>query len=350
MIAGFETSFPIIVAVSILPGTIGACAVALLGAKLGLIDSPNQRSSHKKKTPKGGGIGILAAFFLLSFLLDIPVMVWIPVLSVSLISFLFGDIMEISAKKRLLLQFIAAFMLLKSIDLGRYFENLQIIFPAIPVNMWLIVCSIFFAIYIVGSANFFNFMDGINGIAGVTGIIAFFLLAFISFKNQDTISFFLPLGIGLSCLGFLPFNFPKAFIFMGDVGSVLLGFLFACLVVMLSRTLTDFICYAGFLFPFYADELITMFERIKNGQALTEAHRCHLYQVLVNEKHIAHWKVTAGYGIVQLIISLILVGIKPLGILAVLLVLLGSFFLFFILNHWIKKNQSFGKRLFKKRI
>jgi len=60
---------------------------------------------------------------------------------------------------------------------------------------------------------------------------------------------------------------------MGDVGSILLGFVFAGMVVFLSRNLLDFICMAGFLFPFYADELTTMMIRIRDGEKLSKPHR-----------------------------------------------------------------------------
>ena len=91
---------------------------------------------------------------------------------------------------------------------------------------------------------------------------------------------------------------------MGDVGSILLGFVFAGMVVFLSGNLLDFICMAGFLFPFYADELNTMIVRLRDGENLTKPHRRHLYQLLANEYGIAHWKVSLGYGLFQLIVGI----------------------------------------------
>ncbi len=81
---------------------------------------------------------------------------------------------------------------------------------------------------------------------GLIGFYAFFLKIDSSFVTLAS-------SISIACLGFLPFNMPKARVFMGDVGSILLGFVFAGMVVFLSRNLLDFICMAGFLFPFYAD-------------------------------------------------------------------------------------------------
>ena len=75
---------------------------------------------------------------------------------------------------------------------------------------------------------------------------------------------------------------------MGDVGSILLGFVFAAMVVVLSKSFLDFVCLWSFIFPFYADELSTMAVRIKDGENLLRPHRRHLNQLLANEKGIAY--------------------------------------------------------------
>ena len=123
----------------------------------------------------------------------------------------------------------------------------------------------------------------------------------------------------------MPFNLPRARVFLGDVGSITLGFLFAGLVVYLSRSPLDFICSAGFLFPFYADELISVFVRLRKGQNLLIPHRVHLYQLLANEMRISHWKISVGYGLVQLSLGLVLLAVKPLGYGPALIILSASF-------------------------
>ena len=92
---------------------------------------------------------------------------------------------------------------------------------------------------------------------------------------------------------------PKARVFMGDVGSVLLGFVFAGLVVGLTRSMNDFVVLCSFLFPFYTDELITEYVRLRDRENLLTPHRRHVYQLLANEMGIAHWKVSVGYGALQ---------------------------------------------------
>lgn len=183
-------------------------------------------------------------------------------------------------------------------------------------------------------------MDGINGIAGITGVIGFGLIAFyaLNFGNSSSLST-VPICMSLSCAGFLPFNVPKARVFMGDVGSILLGFVFSGLVVYLSNDLLDFVCLSGFLFPFYADEFTTMIIRKKDGEKLSKPHRRHLYQLLANECGIAHWKISAGYGLFQLIIGLSIILLKSTGLFMVVFTLIfyGSFF-------------SIGSFIFRKKI
>jgi Fuc2NAc and GlcNAc transferase len=133
---------------------------------------------------------------------------------------------------------------------------------------------------------------------------------------------------------------PKARVFMGDVGSVLLGFVFAGLVVGLSRSLIDFVVLCGFLFPFYADELSTMAVRIKDGENLLRPHRRHIYQLLANEMEVAHWKVSVAYGIFQVIVGLSVRLLRPFGLFPVLGVLATYFLAFAALGYAIRKHVS----------
>jgi Fuc2NAc and GlcNAc transferase len=322
-------------------GGVGAWSIAKHGSILGLLDRSNDRSSHEGVVPKGGGIGILAAFVLSSLVLKIPASFWLPATFLALFSF-FGDKVELSPKVRLPVQFIAALALLSTIDSSSIFCLLSSDLCPPTSALWILFLSVF----IVGTANFYNFMDGINGISGVTGVVAFALLAFFASLSGTGFSFVtLAICISLSCLGFLPFNMPRAKVFMGDVGSILLGFVFAAMVVWLSKSLLDIICLAAFLFPFYADELTTMAVRIKDGENVLRPHRRHLYQLLANEKGISHWKISVGYGLLQLVIGVSVLAIKPLGIVAVLF-LLGAYFGGFTLvsyNIRLKVNSLYDR-------
>lgn len=289
-------------------GGSGAWLAGRFGEQLGLLDRPTERSSHYTPTPKGGGIGILTAFILVCLATGVPNLFWIPASLISVLG-LYCDRSDLSPKVRIYIQIAAAVVIILGTKkwLG---------------NPWLLIMVPFAAVFVVGTANFYNFMDGINGIAGISGIISFGFLAFFALDSNNYSSFVtLSICMSFACVGFIPFNFPRAKVFMGDVGSVLLGFVFAAMVVLFAKSLTDFICLAAFLFPFYADEVTTMVVRIRDGEKLSQPHRRHLYQLMANELKISHWKVSTGYGLLQLIVGTSVMLTKPYGMLVVTLLL-----------------------------
>ncbi|MCL2670354.1 MAG: hypothetical protein FWE89_06680, partial [Syntrophaceae bacterium] len=130
---------------------------------------------------------------------------------------------------------------------------------------------------------------------------------------------------------------PRAKVFMGDVGSILLGFVFAGLAVTLARDFLETICLAAFLFPFYADELTTMAIRLRDRENLLKPHRRHLYQLLVNQLGIAHWKITVLYGVVQLLVGTAMLIAYPYGFKPVLIILAFGFGGFTLLGGWVRR-------------
>lgn len=275
-------------------GICGAWFIVRYAYRLGLLDVPNDRSSHNFPTPRGGGVGILASFTGVSVVLGVPAMFWVPVTALSLVSF-FDDKLDLPPKIRLVAQFSSALVTVFCLSASYFSSSLTMLLFAVPL-----LC-----LFVVGTANFYNFMDGINGIAGITGMVGFALVGCMSLKTGRIDPYgIIVLSLSAACAGFLPYNIPKARVFMGDVGSVLLGFTFATMCIALSRSFGDLLVLAGFLFPFYADALSTLFVRWREGERLSQAHRRHLYQLLANQKRIAHWKVSAGYGIVQLIVGM----------------------------------------------
>jgi len=311
---------------SIFLSSTGARLVAKYGRYLKLLDKPNARSSHRTVTPKGGGVGILAAFIVVAITLKMPVTFWIPAVTLSVISF-FGDRFEISPLFRLMFQFAAGLIFLTGIWKGQPTSSLDYLM-ILPLS-----------VFIVATANYYNFMDGINGIAGITGVVGFGLLSFYSFSsgaNPSTLA--LNICLSLCCLGFLPFNVPRAKVFMGDVGSVLLGFVFATTVIGLSKSFLDFICLASFLFPFYADEISTEFTRLKDAEKLWTPHRRHFYQLLANEYGIPHWKVSLGYGLGQFFVGASILAFMNAGLLAVLSIIFLYFFIFTLVTNALRKR------------
>ena len=319
-------------------GGIGAWLVIKQGHVWGLKDTANHRSSHKGVVPKGGGIGILAAFLLTSWMLGLPGLFWIPTMGISLLS-LYGDRKEISPKLRLLFQLGASLCLLLGLSWRPVSGDLSYLFFSFGI------------VFVAGTANYYNFMDGINGIAALSGIVSFGLLSvFALISKGDAMAASLGCCLALSCIGFLPFNMPRAKVFMGDVGSILLGFVFAGMVIWLSKDLDDFMVLCACLFPFYADELTTIVFRIKTPfflksncfsktvELLITPHRKHLYQILANEMRIDHWKVSVTYGCFQLLIGVIAMGLHAFGTIS-LVIYLGCLFVLFFLISWMIRRH-----------
>jgi Fuc2NAc and GlcNAc transferase len=307
-------------------GALGAFMVSRYGCRLGLLDHPTTRSSHSRARAKGGGIGIAVAFLVTAIVLEFPAAFWLPLVAMAGLS-LRGDQVEISPKLRLPAQFILIGILVVGTSEGIY-RDIRGIFIA---SFWIL--------FITGTANFYNFMDGIDGIAGISGVIGFGLLAFDKYKDQPEVGL-LAACMSLSCLGFLPFNLPRARVFMGDVGSILLGATFAGLVYLGSRTVLDFICMVAFLFPFFADELTTMIIRLQAGESLTKAHRRHVYQLLANGRQIPHWRVSLAYGFFQLLVGLSVLFCKPLGIAVMMAVLATWFGLFVMGGYYVRREEK----------
>jgi len=304
----------------------GAWWIGRIGHRFGLLDKPNDRSSHNNTTAKGGGIGILAGFIAAAILLKVPAFFGVPAVILSLISFA-GDRYPLSTTIRLLFQFAASFIFLFGL-----WDN----HPLLTAG-FLVVIPL--ALYIVGTTNYYNFMDGINGLAAITGVVGFGLLAFYSVFSENSLALTpFNLSIVFCCLGFLPFNMPTAKVFMGDVGSILLGFVFAVMVVWYSTGLKEFLCLTSFLFPFYADEVTTELIRLKNGEKIWLPHRKHLYQLLANEYNISHWKISIGYGMAQLIIGASILFLFKSSVFTIISILFLYFCIFSVVSIALRKN------------
>ena len=325
---------------SIILGAGGALLVSRYGPQLGLVDVPTDRSSHRQPVPKGGGVGILCSFLIAAAGLQISPMLWGPIIALSVVSLL-GDRYDLSVRNRLAVQFGMAFFVLVAGVLIQKMSLLGACSSLVPVTFGIA----FFMVFMVGTANYYNFMDGINGIAAVTGIVAFGLLAWYAFdRGNFSAPVVLCLSLVFACLGFLPFNMPRARVFMGDVGSILLGFVFAGMVILLAENFLEFIALAACLFPFYADELTTMAVRLRDGERLSKPHRRHLYQLLANEMGIDHWKISLGYGVVQLIVGYGALVTTRHGFAATLAVLGFSFTAFSAVSFMVRKYISAGQR------
>jgi len=253
--------------------------------KNAILDEVNERSSHTVPTPHGGGIALSITWFLgLGYLYftsqieaDLFYALCIGVI-ISVVSF-FDDIYELSAKLRMIVQSVVAILGLVCIG---GFESLEFGLFSIENQ---IITSLFAFLLIVWFINLYNFLDGINGYAGSEAV--FLVVAgFLLFGGEH----FLVLTVAV--LGFLYWNFNKAKIFMGDVGSTLLGYNVAIFTLYYSnQEPTNLWIWIVLFGVFWFDATVTLIRRKLNGEKLLQAHKKHAYQRL-NQSGWSHYKVT----------------------------------------------------------
>lgn len=152
------------------------------------------------------------------------------------------------------------------------------------------------AIWLVGLTNAYNFMDGIDGIAGTQGVVAGLGWALLGRMAGEPGLAMLGLVLASACLGFLVLNWPPARVFMGDVGSGLLGFTFAAMTLIGGRRAPILaICGLLLVWPFVLDTAFTLVRRLIRRENVLRAHRSHVYQRLVIAG-LNHRQVTLLYG------------------------------------------------------
>lgn len=250
-----------------------------------LFDTPNERSSHKQITIRGAGViylvGILF-YFVLSEFQYAPLLIGALLLGV--LSFV-DDLKSLSAKLRLAVHFLVIAGFLYSIGL-------------LSINWILPLLFLFFLWFM----NAYNFMDGINGI---TFLNTASVLVGLIWMNQlePFVDINLLLIIFLANFVFGIFNFrTKALCFLGDVGSIPLGFLLIGLTLMLALKM-DSINPLVFFMVYMLDSAWTIVQRIVKRQNILKPHRMHLYQLLANEFGIHHLVVASVYFLVQMTIN-----------------------------------------------
>jgi len=297
--------------------------------KNSLVAEVNERSSHTAPTPHGGGIAIAFTWFIgLSYLyfyeqiepkLFYALMIGVVISAVSYAD----DLFELSAKLRLLVQsgvaFLGLFALggLESIDFGIFVVKNQII------------TNLFAFLLIVWFINLYNFLDGIDGYAGSEALFLA-LAGLILFGGAHFIV------LAVSVLGFLIWNWHKAKIFMGDVGSTLLGYTVAIFTLYYANQESSNMWVWITLFGlFWFDATLTLFRRYRNGEALGKAHKKHAYQRLT-QSGWSHDKVVKYSIVINLFFLLLILLIANRAV-----VFLVSIVIIYIIVKFIDVKKKF---------
>lgn len=303
-----------IVLYAIVVTVLAAGATWLIAKRRPLMDLPNHRSSHVLPTPRGGGLAIVAAaaLGLLALGLDghpnvIRDPAFLGVLIGGLIAAAGGladDIRARSYTVKLGIQIAAAAV---AVMLGLNIETIHVPgFGALPLYIFGPAVTM---LWLVGLTNTYNFMDGIDGLAGGTAVVAAGFLVFILLALRQIDQSAVACTLAAASLGFLVFNWAPARIFMGDVGSQFVGFVFACLAVLMARddpSGTLVLVVPLLLLHFIFDTVYTAVRRWRRGENVTVAHRSHLYQRLTHAGfgHARATSVLCAMGVAQGVLAL----------------------------------------------
>ena len=231
----------------------------------GIQDIPNERSLHKTPIPRIGGVALMAGM-LSGWALMFNYLTWwlvVPLLSLLIVSLL-DDMRGLPVFKRLSVHLFAAVML--------------VIGSGLFVQQGIIIALIVFFL-VVWMTNLFNFMDGSDGLAGGMALFGFSFYGIAALMNQNEIFALLNFSISAAALGFLFSNFHPAKVFMGDAGSIPLGFLAAAMGLWGWQQGCWSAWFPLLIFsPFIVDASVILVKRKVRGVKITEAHREHYYQ------------------------------------------------------------------------
>ena len=302
-----------------------------------MLDIPNERSSHVRPTPRGGGllivlVTLLGCFLIRINLLNLDLIVFgICAALIAAVSW-YDDLGAVSSRTRFTIHTLSALGVLSSFS---YWQSLDLPFLT-QVNLgWFGILVTFF--WLTGFTNAYNFMDGIDGLAGTQAVVAG--LAWLGIGLLQDIPLLTTIGllIATSSLGFLGHNWPPARIFMGDVGSAFLGFTLATLPIIGAQTDSRLPVFGVLiLWPFVFDTTFTILRRLQRGENIFVAHRSHLYQRMVIAGY-SHRHVTLVYMALALIgvfVAYLWILRLPMGDIAAGIVpILGSFGLWYAVVH-----------------
>jgi UDP-N-acetylmuramyl pentapeptide phosphotransferase/UDP-N-acetylglucosamine-1-phosphate transferase len=298
-----------------------------------ILDVPNERSLHREITPKGGGLAIVICWYLgitiLFYLGKIERSLFLALMSgmlLAIVSFI-DDIIGLKPFFRLLIHFCTAFAAFYFIGKLR-----PLIIPEIEINYPLLIYP-FAIIGMVWFINLFNFMDGVDGFASTEAIIVS-LVMFI--YSGDIINVLLIACIG----GFLFWNWPKAKIFMGDIGSTQLGYILIVLGIYFHNNYKfSILNWIMLTSPFWFDATLTLFRRWRNGEKVSQAHCKHAYQRFV-QSGSSHLKTDLSLIIVNLIIIAFILVYREFKLMQFIVPLITILFLY-LLTRYIDKKVPF---------
>lgn len=282
-----------------------SAAVTALGIhyahRRNLIDQPGQRRSHAQPTPRGGGIGIVTAVLVL-FAAEMRILprealpdllaCWIALALVAAVGWI-DDHRGLGARWRILAHALAALIVIGGM-LDPATIHADGMASGSPGVAYAVVLSLI-GLSLMWSINLHNFMDGIDGLLTMQSLFVFLALALLMFAAGADADAWHLCALAAAVAGFAPFNFPRARVFMGDVGSGTLGLLVG-IAVLRQLTVSEVEPFSGLIAcsAFVVDASCNLASRMLRGKRWYSAHREHLYQWMARAD-MSHARVVAWY-------------------------------------------------------
>ena len=270
--------------------------------RLGLVDVPNARSMHTKIIPRGAGIGILAAFLIAFCFNDVLLLTEYPLTFLAfLLVFVIGlldDRKNASPRTKFVVIFLATMLCyiegIGIYSLGTYFGfELSLGWLALPFTLFAVS----------GFTNALNLIDGLDGLAGSISLIIFAALFYVGYQNDDAFIMHVSILFIAAVTAFLFFNWKPAKIFLGDSGSLTLGFAISVLSIKaleyIHPTLILFLAAIPIM-----DTLIVMIRRKRHGRSAFEADKTHLHHILLKFFNRNVERTVLSLALMQLVYSL----------------------------------------------
>jgi len=281
-----------------------SAAVTALGIhyarRRNLIDHPGQRRSHAEPTPRGGGIGLVAAALCL-FAAEMIILprealidllgCWIALALVAAVGWI-DDHRGLAVRWRILAHALAALVVLGGMMAAAASAGNSA--AGVPAIAYAIIIGVIW-LSLVWSINLHNFMDGIDGLLGWQSLFVFLALAALMATSGADADAWHLCALAAAVAAFIPFNFPRARVFMGDVGSGALGLLVG-ISVLRQLTVSGVEPFSGLIAcsAFVVDASCNLVSRMLRGKRWYSAHREHLYQWMVRAG-MSHARVVAWY-------------------------------------------------------
>ena len=293
-----------------------------------LIDQPGERRSHQAATPRGGGVSIVVVLLLACGALALAapgraVPIALAATGLSLVAGIgwIDDHRPLSPWLRLGVHVLAGVLLAAALRLaGGGWPDLATAFVAA-----------------VALTNVWNFMDGIDGIAASQALLV--AAAWALFAGHGPV-LWLGAALAAAAAGFLPFNFPRARIFLGDVGSGALGYALAALLALASMRGANEtrLLLALPLLPFLLDASFTLLSRIVRGEDWWRPHVQHAYQAWARRRG-GHVGVTAAYALATLLLASAMFSMQSWGSTLIMMT-----YMMFLLAGWVAWRLLRGDR------